>query len=99
MVNVPESYLVDKILVVVSVGPVTELASGDSAYQVIFGRWVDTTPELVSRLPADQKETAGKQTALNELEFLMKHDKPPYKVGSKWRFTISKNGAVSMVEL
>ena len=40
----------------------------------------------------------GKQIAFNEISLLFKAEEVPYKVGSKWKLTIYKNGKINLVE-
>lgn len=92
--------IVDKVLVVISVGVVTELATGDLMYQVTFGVHTKITPEILSRVPANAREPflASKSLAINEMLLLMKVNEVPYKVGSQWKMKINKNGTLNLVE-
>lgn len=90
----------DKELTVTSVGIVTEVATGDLAYQVTFGYHAKNTPEILSRIPPDAREPlmGSKSIAINEISLFIKTDEVPYKVGSKWRMKIHKNGTLSLAE-
>jgi hypothetical protein len=91
--------IVDKVLIVIGVSVITELATGDFVYQVNFGSYTKNTPEILARIPANQRESfVGKQVAIIEAQFIIKTDEAPYKVGSKWQFKIGKNGNLSLVE-
>jgi len=92
--------MVDKTLVVTSVNVVTELATGNLAYQVTFGEYIKSTPEIINRLPANVRENyPGNQIAVNEILLLIKTDKAPYTVGSKWELKVHKDGTLNLVEL
>jgi hypothetical protein len=93
--------IVDKVLTVTSVNVVTELATGDLAYQVTFGYYAKNTPELINRIPANIREPfmMSKNIAINEITLLIKVDEVPYKVGSKWKMKISNKGTLNMVEV
>lgn len=89
----------DKTLIVTSVTLLTEIVSGDFIYQVVFGYYTKNTPEILSRMPAETRGTfMGNQIAINEMSLLIKTDTVPYKVGSKWKLTIRKNGTMNLVE-
>jgi hypothetical protein len=93
--------IVDKVLVVTSVNVLTELATGDFIYQVTFGYYVKSSPEIINRIiPASSREmySTSKNMIINEVSLLVKTDEVPYKVGSKWRMRIRKNGALSLVK-
>ena len=93
-------YLVDKTKVVTGVAVVTELSTGNLAYQVSFGEYVKNSPEIVNRLPANVRGTfTGDKIAINEIMVVAKMEEVPYKVGSKWRFQIQKNGTLTLVEV
>jgi hypothetical protein len=87
----------DKILVVIGVGVVTELATGDLINQITFGYYTENTPEIVKRIPTIARENfPGKQIGLAELILFLKADEVVYKVGSKWHLRIHKNGTVNL---
>ena len=91
--------IIDRTLIVTSVTLLTEIVSGDFIYQVVFGYYTKNTPEILSRLPPEVRSTyTGNQIAINEMSLLVKADTVPYKVGSKWKLTIRKNGTMNMVE-
>jgi hypothetical protein len=90
---------VEKILIVTSVSLAVELATGESINQVTFGYYVQNTPEILSRIPSSTRENfMGKQIAFNEFSLLFKAKEVPYKVGSKWKLKIHKNGSINVVE-
>ena len=90
-------YIVDKILVVIGVGVVTELATGDFINQVTFGYYAQNTPEILKRIPTIARENfPGKQIGLAELTLFIKADEVVYKVGSKWHLRIHKNGTLNL---
>lgn len=92
--------IVDKTLVVTGVTVVTELATGDLIYQVVFGEHVKNTPEILSRLPANTRDAyVGNKIAVNEVMMIMKVEEVPYKVGSKWKLKIQEDGNLSLVEV
>jgi hypothetical protein len=92
--------IVDKTLIVIGASVVTELATGDFIYQVTFGYYTENTPEILSRIPTNMRETfsVGKNIAITEATLLIKADVVPYKVGSEWKLKIHKNGSLSLVE-
>lgn len=93
--------IVDKVLIVTSVNALTELATGDFVYQVTFGYYVKSTPEIINRIiPANMREmySTSKNIIINEVSLLIKTDEIPYKVGSKWKMKIRKNGTLSLVK-
>ena len=90
-------YIVDKILVVIGVGVVTELATGDFINQVTFGYYAQNTPEILKRIPTPVRENfSGKQIGIAELTLFIKADEVMYKVGSKWHLRINKNGTLNL---
>ena len=87
----------DRILVVIGVGVVTELATGDFINQITFGYYTENTPEILKRVPAVVRESfSGKQIGIIELTLFVKADEVMYKVGSKWHLKIHKNGTLSL---
>jgi len=93
------SNLFDRDLTAISVAPVTGLASGDSIYQVIFGNYVEATPEIIDRLPPQLKQGLSKQIPITELTLFMKAAEIPYRIGSKWKLTIRDDGTLNLVEI
>jgi hypothetical protein len=93
--------IIDKVFTVTSVNVVTELATGDLAYQVTLGCYMKSTPEIINRIPANAREPylTSKNIAINEITLLIKVDEVPYKVGSKWKMKIHKNGTLNIVEV
>jgi hypothetical protein len=92
--------ILDKSVVVTSVTVATELATGDLTYQVTFGEYVKNTPEIVSRLPANIRDSyLGNKIAINEIVLVIKTEKVPYKIGSKWKLRISKDGTLNLEEV
>jgi len=90
----------EKILIVTSASTAVELATGDLINQVTFGYYIQNSPEILGRIPANARENfMGKQITFNELSLLFKAEEIPYKVGSKWKLKIHKNGTLSMVEV
>ncbi len=83
----------------ISVAPITELASGNSIYQVIFGNYIEATPEIIDRLPPQAKQGLAKQIPITELTFFIKGAEIPYRIGSKWKLSIKEDGTLSLVEL
>jgi hypothetical protein len=92
--------IVDKTFIVTSVTIITELATGDLVYQVTLGSCIKNTPEILNRIPSNSRESflGTKNIAVNEISLLLKVDEVPYKVGSKWKMKIHKNGTLNMVE-
>jgi hypothetical protein len=91
--------IIDKILIVTSVTVATNLGTGEPMYQVMFGEYLDTTPEVISRLPPPIRDANwGKKIASNELILFINTPEVPYKAGSKWRLRIRKNGTLNLVE-
>jgi hypothetical protein len=92
--------ILDKVLTVTGISLVTELTTGELIYQVVFGNYVKTMPEIINRLPPNMREPMlmSKSIAINEVSMLIKVDEVPYKVGSKWKMKIHKNGTLSLVE-
>ena len=92
--------IVEKTLTVTTVAITTELATGSVAYQVILGSIEKTTPEILSRIPANQREPflATKNIAVNQITMILDVDEVPYKVGSKWKVKIRKNGTLNLVQ-
>jgi hypothetical protein len=93
-------YIVEKTLTVTGIGVTTELATGDFVYQVSFGYYAKTTPEILSRIPPNMREmySASKSIVINEFSLFIKTDEVPYKTGSKWKLRIRKNGTLNLVE-
>ena len=86
-------------VVVISVTPGTELATGDTIYQVALGEYVGTSPQVLGRLPPGVRElTSGNKIPTYWLVFWVKADKIPYRIGSKWKLTVEENGALNLVE-
>ena len=92
-------YVIDKPLEVLSVVNATELATGDIIYQVTLGTYVNNTTEIRSRIPTAVREAyTGKKIGITELVLFIKLEQIPYKIGSKWRLRIRKNGSLNLVE-
>jgi hypothetical protein len=92
--------IIDKVLTVTSVNVLTELATGDLLYQVTFGYYIKNAPEIINRIPPNARESAStsKFVVINEVFLIIKADEVPYKVGSKWKMKIHKNGTLNLVE-
>jgi hypothetical protein len=93
--------MIEKSLIVTGIGMVYELTTGEPMYQVNFGEYLDSTPELTSRLSAASGTPFnGKKIAANWLLLNIKTTGVvPYKVGSKWKLTVEDNGSTSLVEI
>ena len=51
------------------------------------------------RIPSNIRENfLGKQLVFNELSLLFKSEEVPYKIGSKWKLKLHKDGTINMVE-
>lgn len=93
-------YIVDKILTVINVAAVTELATGDLINQVSLGNYIENTKEVLNRVPAFMKENfTGKQIGITELILFIKTEEVMYKVGSKWHLKIDKEGTLNLSEV
>jgi hypothetical protein len=92
--------IVDKTLTVISATVTTELASGDLAYQVTLGNYEKTTAEILNRIPSNAREPflGTKNIGINQITLILNVNEVPYKVGSKWRLKVHKNGTLSLVE-
>ena len=92
--------IIDKTLTVTSVNVVTELATGDFIYQVTFGYYTRNTPEILARIIPNMRDmfSSTKNIVINEITLLVKSDEVPYRVGSKWKMKIHKNGSLNLVE-
>ncbi len=90
------NHLLEKDLVVYAITPVTEVMSGDTLYQITLGEYVRATPEVVNRIgvapPGGAKEVPATWMLFN----VKRNGELPYKVGSKWRMTVSEDGSVSL---
>jgi len=97
---VPED-IVDKVLIVTSVNTLPELATGDFICQVTFGYYVKSAPEIINRIIPNMREmySTSKNIVINEVTLLIKTDEIPYKVGSKWKMKIRKNGTLSLIKV
>ena len=93
-------FLVEKDVIVSGIGNSVELATGDSMYAVSFSELIDSTPEVLSRLPPVTPPTVYPKK-LYALWFVLnlKTDEVPYKVGSKWKLKIQKDGKISLAEI
>ncbi len=93
-------FLVEKTVVVTQISNTIELATGDLIYSVFFGEFIDTTPEVLSRLPGiSPANYPGKKIGAVWFMLNLKTDTVPYKVGSKWKLKIQENGLISLAEL
>jgi hypothetical protein len=93
-------YIVDKVLTVINVATITELATGDLINQVNFGNYIENTPEVLNRFPAPVRENfTGKQIGVSELILFIKTEEVMYKVGSKWHLKIDKEGIMNLEEV
>lgn len=92
--------IVDKTLTVTSINTVTELTTGELMYQLTLGYSIRNTPEITNRVPANAREPflMSKNVVVNEVTLLIKAEEIPYKVGSKWKMKIHKNGTLNLVE-
>jgi hypothetical protein len=91
--------IVDKTLEVLAVSNTMELATGEVIFQVTLGRYIDNSGEILSRIPPNMREIySGKKIAVIEVSLFIKKDQIPYRVGSKWRLKIRKNGTLNLVE-
>ena len=55
-------YIVDKVLTVINVATITELATGDLINQVNFGNYIENTPEVLNRFPTPRERKLYRQT-------------------------------------
>ncbi|HMK94080.1 MAG TPA: hypothetical protein VK536_01640 [Candidatus Limnocylindrales bacterium] len=93
-------YIVDKVLTVLNVATITELATGDLINQVNFGNYIENTQEVLNRFPASVRENfTGKQIGVSELILFIKTEEVTYKVGSKWHLKIHKEGIMNLEEV
>jgi hypothetical protein len=90
--------LYEKEFVVVGVNPIVELTTGDTLQQVVFGEYVDATPEVLGRIPQVMREGIGKRVGVNEVTVVLKKDEIPYRIGSKWKLTINQDGEIKVAE-
>ena len=91
--------LAEKTLTVTSVNIITELATGELINQVTFGYNIENTGEILGRIPSAMRENfLGKQLVFNELSLLFKAKEVPYKIGSKWKLKLHKNGTINLVK-
>ncbi len=75
---------------VVNVGRITSAIDGSLIYQVVFGKIAKPTEGMPT--PSGSKEIAP--TTL--LMYFKSEKEIPYKVGSKWKLTVSESGNISL---
>jgi hypothetical protein len=89
--------LFEKDVEVIQVTRAIESVSGDYIYQVTFGQIVDVDEELRRTIPAPANSKAPKKIAPTTLTIFIDASKPiPYKVGSKWKISISDSGSIKV---
>jgi hypothetical protein len=87
--------LFEKDVEVIQVTRAIESVSGDYIYQVTFGQVVDVDDELRRTVPIPANSKAPKKIAPTTLSVFIDASKPmPYKVGSKWKISITENGSM-----
>ena len=87
--------LFEKDVEVIQVTRAIESATGDYIYQVTFGQIVEVDDELRRTVPTPANSKAPKKIAPTTLSIFIDASKPmPYKVGSKWKISITENGSM-----
>jgi len=87
----------EKEVTVLGVAPAIELATGDPISVVSLGEILDKTPQIAARLVPAQQES--NKIPAYWMAFWIKSDKElPYRVGSKWKMSVSESGALNLVE-
>jgi hypothetical protein len=90
---------VEKDLVVYQVFPITEVATGNIIYQVLFGEYVDVTPDILDRMDMMPGQPIPRRVPVMWLALNMKDDTVPYRVGSKWRATMDEQGNINLASV
>ncbi|MGP6207993.1 hypothetical protein ACNF42_08210 [Cuniculiplasma sp. SKW3] len=75
---------------VVNVGRVTSAIDGSLIYQVAFGKI--GKPAEGMPIPAGSKEIAANTLIM----YFQSEKEAPYKVGTKWKLSVSESGNVSL---
>ena len=92
-------YIVEKTLVVAGITVLTELATGDVLYQIMFVEYIDNTDDVLRRIPPSVRENfLGNKIAANNVIIFLKTEEVPYKVGSKWNLKINQDGTTNLVK-
>ena len=89
----------EKEVLVYSVTPSTEVATGDNTYNVFFGDYVNATPEIISTLQLQVGQPLPKKVGVFWLILNIKSDEVPYRIGSRWRLTVENDGRLTLVEM
>ncbi len=89
----------ERELVVFSITPVVEIATGDTLYQVALGESVDATSEALAR--TIQLTGLTKPKIVNALWLMVnvKSEVIPYRIGSKWKLVVNEDGSLSLTEI
>jgi hypothetical protein len=94
----PEN-LVEKDLQLLSINGVTELETGEFALALNFGKIIENSPEIASRLEnqGNINPLGPKQVATSTMIIYVKsnHAKP-FSVGSDWKLSISAEGRITL---
>jgi hypothetical protein len=88
----------EKIVTVTQVQLLQEVETGDLMHQVTFGEFVEYTPEIAARVIPQPKGVFGSQIHVVWMMLNIKTAEFPYKIGSKWKITVTENGTIKMVE-
>ena len=92
--------LFEKELTVLGVLPGTELSTGDRMWIVSLGEVIDKTPQVSTRLPMTQQQQSANKINANYIVCWIKSATAlPYRPGSKWKYSVSEDGTISLVEL
>ena len=95
----------ERVLVVYSIVPTTEVTTRETIYQVLLGEFVDMTPDLLNVITQNQQALEQPvQIPANRIPVLwlainFKGGEVPYLVGSRWKLTIKENGNMDLVSL
>lgn len=97
MVIYQGSKLEPKVIEVISIQPVIENSTGDSVYQVIFGRSIPIDQEFAKFIAPRTDSKPPRTFNINDLILYVKiNGKVPYIIGSKWSLSIGVDGKLSL---
>lgn len=87
------------VLEVISINRITDATNGDLIYQVQFGKVVGIEGERKVMVPAPGGPVQVKEQITVALVLNTRFDGPvPYRVGSKWAFSLDEDGSISLKE-
>ena len=85
---------------VLSVSRNADIETGKPSSAVVFGNFIDSSPEVKERVAAGGQTPQPDKTIANRfIIFFPDLEVPPYLVGTKWVLNVEKDGEIKITKL